>query len=238
MDLLMQPIVSHPLFGITLSVLTYVLCTALYRKTNTALLSPLPLTILIVCTFLMVFRIPFDEYDAGAQFITLMLAPATVVLALPLYENLSLIKENAAVILISITIGTISSIISVFLLCRTFELDQVLTVSLIPKSVTTAIAVDISASMQGIRAVTVVAVILSGVLGAVIGPTLCRLFRIQSSVAVGLAMGTAAHAVGASKAMEIGEKEAAMSGLAIGIAGLLTVVSAPILVALLTAIWQ
>lgn len=229
-------IVSNPLFGITLSVAVYTLCTLIYRKTKLTILSPL-LTILLICGVLLLFHIEYRDYNTGGQFITLMLSPATVVLAVPLYDQLHLIKKNAGVILISIAIGSITSMLSVFALCRAFGLDKAMMMSLVPKSVTTAIAIDVSGNMGGIRAVTIAAVVLSGVVGAIIGPGLCKVLHIKNRVAVGLAMGTSAHAVGTSKAMELGEDEGTMSGLAISVAGIITVIAAPLLITMILKIF-
>jgi predicted murein hydrolase (TIGR00659 family) len=230
-------IVSDPMLWITLSIIIYVICSIIYRKTKLTILNPLLLTILMICGILSLFHIKFNDYNSGGQFITLMLSPATVVLAVPVYDQLHLIKKNAAVILVSIFVGSLTSMLSVFVLCRAFGLDKALTMSLIPKSVTTAIAIGVSANMGGIKAVTVMAVLLSGILGAVIGPSLCRLLHIKNRVAVGLALGTSAHAVGTSKAIELGEDEGAMGGLAVGVAGLITVIVAPLLITILMRIW-
>jgi len=230
-------LLSGPMFGITLSIVVYVICSILYRKTKAAFLNPLLLTIIIISGILLIFGIEYDVYNAGGQFITLLLSPATVALAVPLYDQFELIKRNASVILVSISVGTLASILSIFALCKAFGLDDLLTMSLIPKSVTTAIAIGVSSSLGGIKAITVVAVLLSGVLGASAGPLICRALRIKSHVAVGLAMGTASHAIGTSKAIELGEDEGAMSSLAITVAGIVTVIAAPPLVAVLMGVW-
>ena len=237
MNEMKQTIVSDPLFGIALTIAVYLLCTYIYRKTKLTILSPLLISILIVSGILLLFHINFNDYNAGGQFITLLLSPATVVLAVPLYDQLHLIRKNAPVILVSIAIGSLTSMLSIYVLCRVFGLNNALTMSLIPKSVTTAIAIGVSSNLGGIKAVTVVAVVISGILGAIIGPALCRLLRIKNRVAVGLAIGTSAHVLGTSKAMELGEDEGAMSGLAVSIAGILTVVVAPPLIMLLTRVW-
>lgn len=231
-------IVSDPLFGLTLTAVVYIFFTAVYKKTKLTVLNPLLLTIFMICGILLLFNIKYSDYDAGGQFITLFLSPATVVLAVPLYDQLHLIKQNAPVILVSIAVGSLTSMLGIFALCRLFGLSDALTVSLVPKSVTTAIAIGVSANLGGIKAVTVVAVLLSGVIGAVAGPQFCRLLHIKSRVAVGLAMGTSAHAVGTSKSIELGEDEGAMSGLAVGVAGLFTVIVAPVLVMILVRVWR
>jgi predicted murein hydrolase (TIGR00659 family) len=231
-------IVSNPLFGITLSILVYVFFSFVYKKTRLTILNPLFLTILMICGLLLILNISFADYNQGGRFITLLLSPATVVLAVPLYDQLDLIKKNAATIFVSIAIGSLTSMLSVIAICRLFSVGKVLTVSLVPKSVTTAIAIDVSAANGGIKAVTVLAVLLTGVFGSVAGPWLCRFFRIKSRVAVGLAMGTASHALGTAKAIELGEDEGAMSSLAVSVAGIITVLTAPVLISLLMRIWS
>lgn len=233
-----EMIVSNPLFGITLSIIVYILFSYIYKKTKLTVFNPLFLTILMICGILLLFNISYKDYNAGGQFITLLLSPATVVLAVPLYDQLELVKKNAAVILVSIAVGSFTSMISVMLLCRLFGLNRALTISLIPKSVTTAIAIDVSANNVGIKAVTVLAVIITGILGSVIGPSLCKFLHIKNRVAVGLAMGTASHALGTSKAIEMGEDEGAMSSLAVSLAGIITVITAPILITTLMQIWK
>lgn len=230
-------IVGNPFFGILLSIAAFAIGSYIYQKTKLPLLNPLALAIAIVCSTLLLFHIDYEQFNEGGQFITLMLAPVTVVLAVPLFEQLPLIKKNAVVILVSIASGVLISIVSIFASCKLFGLDRVLFMSLAPKSVTTAIAIGISDDLGGVKVVTVLAVILSGIVGATIGPSVCRLLRIKNAVAVGLALGTSAHAIGTSKAMELGENQGAMSALAIGVAGLITVVVAPLLIALLIHVW-
>lgn len=231
-------IASNPLFGITLSIIVYLLFSYIYKKTKITVLNPLFLTILMICGILMVTNISYKDYNAGGQFITLLLSPATIVLAVPLYDQFELVKKNAAVIIVSIAVGSFTSMISVLLLCRLFAMNQILTISLIPKSVTTAIAIDVSANSGGIKAVTVLAVIITGILGSIVGPFLCKLLHINNRVAVGLAMGTASHALGTARAIEMGEDEGAMSSLAVSLAGIITVITAPILITTLMQIWK
>lgn len=233
-----EQIVSSPFFSLTLSVAAYAVGVWIYRKTKLALFNPLLLSIIIVCVVMLIFHIDYGSYNQGGQFITLLLTPATVVLAVPLYDQMKLIKKYAPVILVSIAVGSVCSMCSVFALCKLFGLDKALVASLMPKSITTAIAIGVSQNLGGIQAVTVVAVILSGIVGAIVGPPLFKLLRIKNRVAVGLAMGTASHAVGTSKALELGEDEGAMSSLSVVVAGILTVILAPLLFSLLMAIWK
>ena len=153
----------------------------------------------------------------------MFLAPATACLAVAVYTKLQILKKYALPILVGCAAGSAASMGSVYLLCRLFGLDESLTVSLIPKSVTTPIAVSIAEPAGGMVPITVVAVIFTGILGGIFAPFLIRLFRVSDPVAAGLAIGASSHAVGTSKAIELGEVEGAMSGLAIGICGIITV---------------
>ena len=154
----------------------------------------------------------------------MFLAPATSCLAVSVYTRMELLKKNWLPILAGCVAGSLTSMGSVFLLCRLFGLDEAMTYSLVPKSVTTPIAVGIAESHGGISSITVAAVILTGIMGSILAPFLIRIFRVKDSMTAGLAIGACSHAVGTSKAIEIGETEGAMSGLAIGICGIVTVV--------------
>lgn len=234
---MLQQIYSAPAFSIAISVAAYAIGVLIYKKTKQPFCNPLLLAVIIVCAVVVICHISYKDYMQGGQFITLLLTPATVILAVPLFDQVKLIKKYAPVILISITVGSVASLLSVFALCRVFGLDQQLTASLMPKSITTAIALGVSDTLGGIQAVTAVATLLSGIIGAVLGPIIFKALRVKNRVAVGLAMGTASHAVGTSKALELGEDEGAMSSLAIGVAGIITVVIAPILFTLLWNVW-
>ena len=225
---------SNMFFGIFISLVAYEIGQILYKKTKLPIFNPLLIGIILVIAFLKIFNIDFETYNEGGQFINMFLGPATVILAVPLYKQLLLLKKNFVPIIIGISIGSVVSVISVILLSTVFNLDKEIIISLIPKSVTTPIGVEISNSLGGITGITVMAVILTGITGAIIAPTVCKIFKINNPVARGIGIGTASHAVGTSKALEIGETEGAMSSLAIGIAGLITVVVAPICLDILT----
>ena len=186
-----------------------------------------------IIAFLLIFHIPFEEYDRGGQFISFFLGPATVILAVPLYRKIGLFTKNIIPILVGITVGSAAGIVSIVLMCRFFGFDELLSVSIVPKSVTTPIGIEISSQLGGVASITVASIVLTGIAGIMIAPFVCKLFRIDDKVAVGIAIGTSSHALGTTKAVEIGETEGAMSGLAIGIAGLVTVFLAPFLVKLL-----
>lgn len=220
----MRELLASPYFGIFLSIAAYALGCGLNRKFRTPLCNPLLIAIVLVVGVLLVFRIPYEDYNAGGEIISLFLAPATACLAVGIYAKLAVLKQYWLPILVGAVAGSASSMLSVYALCNLLGLDEQLTVSLIPKSVTTPIAVGIVESAGGLTPITVVAVIVTGILGAILAPTMIRLFRISDSVAAGLAIGACSHAVGTSKAVELGEVEGAMSGLAIGVCGVVTVV--------------
>lgn len=225
----MKELVSTPMFGILISLIAFELGCKLYNKTKISMLNPLFTSIILVITFLTTFNINVSDYDKGGQFISFFLSPATIILAVPLYKKIKLLKANAVPILSGITIGSFVSILAIILLCHAFGLSKPLDVSMIPKSITVPIGVEVSKQLGGIPSITVATIIITGIMGAVIGPYVCKLFRIKDKVAIGVAIGTASHAIGTTKAIELGEVEGAMSSLSIGIAGIITVIIAPIL---------
>ena len=222
----MTELTASPFFGIALSILAYWVGVRLQKKTGLVVCNPLIIAIVLVSGVLLLFRIPYESYNAGGSIINLFLAPATACLAVSVYSKLSLLKACWLPILVGCVAGSVSSMGSVLILCRLFGLDQALTASLLPKSVTTPIAVSISGSLGGMPSITVVAVILTGILGSVLSPFLIKLFRVKDPVAAGLAIGSCSHAVGTARALELGETQGAMSGLAIGICGIVTVLIA------------
>ncbi|WP_195999739.1 LrgB family protein [Clostridium sp. 1001271B_151109_B4] len=224
----MDFLTSNMFFGIFISLVAYEIGQIIYEKTKLPIFNPLLVAIVIVIALLKIFNIDFETYNQGGQFINMFLGPATVILAVPLYKQLSLLKKNFIPIIIGITVGCFVSVISIILLSKVFGLDNNIIISLLPKSVTTPIGIEISNSLGGVTGVTVLAIIITGITGAIIAPIVCKIFRITNPVAIGIGIGTASHAVGTSKALEIGETEGAMSSLSIGIAGLMTVVIAPL----------
>ena len=214
---------ASPMFGIALSILTFWIGVKIQKKTKLVICNPLIISIVLCIGVLLIFKIPYESYNEGGSIINMFLGPATACLAVSIYTKLELLKKNWLPILVGCTAGSLTSMVSVFLLCKLMGVDESMTMSLIPKSVTTPIAVSISGAHGGIVPVTVVAVIFTGILGSMLAPTLIRIFRVKDSVTAGLAIGACSHAVGTSKAIEIGETEGAMSGLAIGICGILTV---------------
>lgn len=225
----MSEIVKSPLFGVILSLAAYEAGSLLQKKIRLSICNPLLIAMFLVILVLTGFHVSYEDYSKGGQLISFFLYPATVSLALPIYRKIHLLKENALPIFISILGGNVLGIVCIILLSKAFGLSEVLVKSLIPKSITTPIGMEVSNQLGGIPSVTVVAIILTGILGAVLGPYLARLFRIKDKVSTGIAMGASAHAVGTAKAMEIGETEGAMSGLTMALSGIITVLFAPVL---------
>jgi len=215
---------ASPLFGIVLSLFAYQAGLYLNRKTRCTAVNPLLVAILLVMGVLTLLDVPLESYQSGGDFIALFLGPATVSLALTVYRQLPLLKRNLLPVLAGCAAGSAASMGSVLLLCRLFKLDEAVTASLLPKSVTTPIAIEISAQHGGIVPITVAIVVITGILGAVLSPALIRLLRIGNPVEAGLAIGTCSHAVGTSRALELGEAEGAMSSIAIGVSGVVTVI--------------
>lgn len=230
----MEILTENILFGIIISLLAFEAGLLIYKKTKFPLFNPLLIAIALVIGFLIVFNIDVDTYNKGGQFINMFLGPATVVLAVPLYKQLNLLKKYLLPILVGILLGSSIGISSVILLANIFGFEKVLTISLLSKSVTTPIGIEITKQLGGLAPVTVLSIIISGIIGSILGPLLCKKFKINHKVAIGIAIGTASHAVGTSKALELGETEGAMSSLSIGIAGIMTVFLAPTFYALLS----
>ena len=174
--------------------------------------------------------IDYDTYNEGGKYISYLLTPATVCLAVPLYRQMNLLKKNIKAVVLGIVSGVLASLVSVLALAWLFGLSHEEYVTLLPKSITTAIGMGVSEELGGIVTITVAVIIITGVLGNMIAEAVCRIARINEPIAKGLALGTSAHAIGTAKAMEMGEVEGAMSSLAIAVAGLLTVVGASVFV--------
>ncbi len=218
--------VAHVLFGIVISLVAFEGAVLLNRKIRTPFLNPLLVAVTFIIIVLSVFHIPLSDYQAGAQVISYFLGPATAVLAYSIYRQIAVLKKHFVPILAGCLAGSVTSMVSAYALCRLFGLDQAVAVSTIAKSVTTPIAMSVSEELGGITSITVAVVIATGIMGSILAPTLIRLFKVKSPIAAGVAIGTCSHAVGTTKAMEIGELEGAMSGIAIGVSGLLTMIIA------------
>lgn len=223
---MMGSVLSSPFFGLTLTVLCWCGAVKLQKKTGMLICNPVLVCALMVIGVLLVFDIPLEQYYAGGNIIKLMLAPATTVLALNIYQQRRQLGEQFVPVLMGCFIGSLTSIFSIILLSRLLGVDEVFTASMIPKSVTTAIALGVSENAGGIPGVTAAAVIITGVEGAILAPVFAKLFRVKQPVAEGVAIGASSHAIGTSKAMEIGSVQGAMSSIAICICGIFTSVLA------------
>lgn len=221
-------LVDSAFFGAVVSLVAYEAGLLIRKKFRLAILNPLLIGTLCVMAALTVCKVEYSSYQESAKYISYLLTPATVCLAAPLYQQLELLKKNWKAVAGGITAGVIASMIGVFLLAKLFSLNHQQYVTLLPKSITTAIGMGISQELGGMETITVAVIIITGILGNVIADPVCKIFRIQEPVAKGLALGTSAHAIGTAKAMELGEVEGAMSSLAIAVAGLMTVAAASI----------
>ena len=217
-------------FGVAISILAYELGVFLKKKLKLAVFNPLLISIVAVIVFLVAFHIPYESYNEGAKYLSYLLTPATVCLAIPLYEQFELLKQNVAAIFAGLISGVLTSVICVLVLSLLFHFDHAQYVTLLPKSITTAIGMGISEELGGYVTITVAVIIITG---NVLAETICRVFKIEEPVAKGIAIGSSAHALGTAKALELGEIEGAMSSLSIAVAGILTVIAAPIFATLL-----
>lgn len=221
-------ILSSATVGIVISLLAYEIGLAAQRKWKLAILNPLLISIILVIGFLVLFHVDYDSYNNSAQYLSYLLTPATVCLAIPLYLQLDLLKKNIGAILIGVFSGVLASLGSVLAMTVLFGLDHKQYVTMLPKSITTAIGMGVSEELGGYVTITVAVIIITGVIGNMSAEFICKMFRIKSPISRGLAIGTASHAVGTARAMELGEVEGAMSSLAIVVCGLCTVVGASI----------
>ncbi len=215
-------------FGVLVSIVTYECGVLLKQKWKLAIFNPLLLSVLAVMGLLTAFKIDYKIYYEGAKYLSYLLTPATVCLAVPLYEKIELLKQPAGAIMGGILSGVLTSLVSILACAFLFGFTHEQYVTLLPKSITTAIGMGISEELGGMVTITVAVIIITGVLGNMSAELVLRLFRIEDPVAKGIAVGSASHAIGTVKAMEIGEVEGAMSSLSIAVAGLLTVVGASI----------
>jgi len=219
--------------GVTISLISYGLGNFLKKKTSLGLFNPLLISMVVTMLFLLGCRIDYDTYNEGAKYLSWLLTPATVCLAIPLYEEWELLKSNAKAVVIGIFSGVITSLVTVFVLAKLMGLSHESYVTLLPKSITTAIGMGVSQELGGYVTITVAVIVITGVLGNIFAEIIFKLFRIHEPISKGLALGTAAHAIGTAKAMEIGEIEGAMSSLSIAVAGILTVIFASVFAGLI-----
>ena len=219
---------SSVFFGVFVTLAAYFLGLKVKEKTGLAIMNPLLIAIVLVMLLLRGLDIDYAAYNQSARLVSSLLTPATVCLAVPLYEQLQLLKRHKAAILTGVISGVLTSLICVLVLAMLFGLDHAAYVTLLPKSITTAIGMGVSEQLGGHVSITVAVIIITGVIGNMIAESMCRAFHITEPIARGVAIGTASHAIGTTKAMEMGEVEGAMSSLSIVVAGVLTVAGASV----------
>lgn len=219
---------SCSLWPVVLTLGVYLLALKIRSRWNYAILNPILVSFFIILGLILAFDLPNAQYQAGWEKCSWLLNPSTVCLALPLYRQLKVLKKDLPSIFLGIAAGTVTSLVSVFFLCQVTGLDQPLTTSLLPKSITTAMGIVLAENMGGYPAVTTIAILATGIGANIAGDFLCRIFRIRSQVAQGVAYGTAAHVVGTAKATEVSPLTGAVSSLSLVVAGILTAVILPL----------
>lgn len=214
--------------GVFLSLGSYGLGMWLKRKTGWALMNPLLIAVVLVVAFLAISGVSYTSYNNGARILDYLLTPATICLAVPLYQQIELLKKNYKAVVAGLVSGVLTSLLSVFLLALLFQFDHASYVTFLPKSITTAIGMGISDELGGYVSITVVVILLTGVFGNIFADKILKFFHVEEPIAKGIAIGSAAHAMGTARAMEMGQIEGAMSGLSIVVSGILTVIGASV----------
>lgn len=216
-------------FGLVISIGAYLFACWLRKRTGLAILNPLIVSAALIIGCIFGVGMDYETYNKGASYLSWLLTPATVCLAIPLYKQLHLLKKHGDAVAMGITAGVITSAVSIFLMCKVLGLAHTHYVTLLPKSITTAIGMGVSEEAGGVVTLTVMSIVLTGVLGNMAGEAILKFAKVRNPVAKGLALGTSAHAVGTAKALELGEIEGAMSSLSIAVAGLMTVIIVPVM---------
>lgn len=219
----MNELLYSPYFGVVLSIFAFNIGLIINKRLNTPLANPLLIATLIIIAILQIFHIPTEAFNQGGNLIALFLAPATAALAVPIYKNLQILKANLLPIVLGTAAGSFSSMAVILLLCKLCGFDAQLSASLLSKSVTAPIAMAVTEQLGGLLPIIIPCVIFTGILGSIITPTLIKLFKISDPIAQGVAIGTCSHAVGTTRAVTLGEIQGAMSGIAMGLAGIITV---------------
>lgn len=223
--MLQDLIFNSALFGLILSLIAYQIGLRIKQKFKIAIFNPLLISIAIIIIFLLIFNVDYDEYNRGAKYLGYLLTPATICLAVPLYEQLEQLKKNIKAIMAGIISGVLTSMSSILIVSILFNFNHTEYVTLLPKSITTAIGIGISEELGGIVTITIAVIIITGVFGNMTAEFICKLFKIHEPVAKGVAIGSSAHAMGTAKAIEMGPIEAAISSLTIAVAGIVTVIA-------------
>ena len=219
-------------FGVLLSLGSYGIGMWLKRLTGWGFMNPLFVSIVLVIAILQLMGIDYDHYNQGADIITYLLTPSTICLAVPLHEQMQLLKHNMKAVMVGIVTGVLSSVVCILLLAMLMQLDHTSYVTFLPKSITTAIGIGVSQELGGYVSISVAVIIITGVIGGIFAEKWFKLLRIHAPIARGIALGASAHAIGTAKAMELGPVEGSMSSLSIVVCGIVTVVVAPFFAAL------
>jgi len=225
----MENLLNNPLFGVIISLGAFEIGKFIYSKTRMAIFNPLLISVTFIILVLLKFDIPFESYSQGGDIIVFFLGPATVVLAVPLYKQSELFKSYFVPIILGIIVGALVAMISVVLMGKLMGLNITLLRSFMPKSITTPIGIEVSKTLGGEPSITIMGILITGITGYIVAPAVCKLFRIKNYIARGVSIGSASHAIGTTKAIEMGEITGAMSSLAIVVTGLVTLILAPIL---------
>lgn len=223
--MLQDLIFNSALFGLILSLVAYEIGLRIKAKLKLAIFNPLLISIVLIIAVLLIFDIDYEEYNNGAKYLGYLLTPATMCLAVPLYEQLEILKKNVKAIMAGIISGVITSMSSILALSIIFNFSHTEYVTILPKSITTAIGIGISEELGGIVTITVAVIIITGIFGNMTAEFICKVFKINEPIARGVAIGSSAHAMGTAKAIEMGPIEAAISSLTIAVAGIVTVIA-------------
>ncbi len=222
-DIFWGTIVNSPFFGISLSIFAYYIGLKLKERFNNALVNPMIIAMIICIAFLSIFDISYESYSYGGDLIFMFLGPMTAILAVSVYNRLETLKKNLVPILLGTFVGSMAAIGSIYFMCRLFGFNDTILAAVYPKSVTSAIAIPLSEMGGGIIAITFASAVITGQVGAVGSPLMAKIFGIKDPTAIGIAIGTSTHALGTTRAFQMGETEGAMSSIAIALAGVSTV---------------
>lgn len=225
----MDWILELSLLPLIATILAYQLGLYLQKKTKSALCNPLLISIVLIIGLMLLTGYPNADYQAGMKTISWLMTPATICLAVPLYQQVHILTKNWKAVLAGITAGTLASLGFIFVMCRLLDVGDILTYSLLPKSITTAMGTALSMQTGGNEGITTAAIVITGILGNILGVPMCRLFKITHPVAQGVAFGTASHVIGTTKARELSDLTGAVSSLSLTVAGILTAVLYPLI---------
>lgn len=230
----MNEVLNTPFFGIVLTIVAYEIGVFFSCRFKLAICNPMLVAATLLIGFLLLTGIQIETYNIGGDYISLFLGPTTAVLAVPLYKQLNALKSNFIPILFGIFVGSLTSFVLVLLCAKFLGMDDILKYSLLPKSITIPMGIELSREIGGVPAISIAAIVISGISGGVAAPIICKICKIKHPVAQGVAIGTASHAVGTAKAVEMGEVQGAMSSLAIGVTGVVTTILTPLLLKFFT----